>query len=296
MDDQRFDRFARLFGRRHSRRKAIAIALGATAGIVGVQRERAGAGTPCVLTCPPNVITDSQPGLCSAVVNYTAPAPIGTCGIVICDPPAGSVFNSGVPGETLVTCIAGSATCSFLVTVTDAELPIITCPANIELESADPIAVDYTPTASDNCPGVTTFCNPPSGSEFGPGMTEVVCSALENAPDQSTVTCSFNVTITAPTPTPTEPPQAGPTSVPTDVPSTEVPATEVPTAVDPTAIPGDPTATTAPVSELPNTGAGAGDRGSGMLLPLAIAGAGAAAVARLGMRGKGASDSPDMNE
>jgi hypothetical protein len=281
MDDQRFDRLARVLGNRRNRRQALVAGAGAITAGIGLSREDASAGAVCSLTCPTNLTVDTGPGLCSAVVNYPAPTTIGSCGTITCSPPSGATYPSGVPGETTVTCMSSNGpTCSFLITVQDVEIPVITCPADIEVVSAAPIAVNYTTTATDNCPGVTAVCSPPSGSDFEPGTTAVTCSAVENAPDQSTVTCTFNVTVTAPTATPTEESTTGPT----EVPATEVPATQIPGTVAPTNVPVDPTPTTAPVTELPNTGSGSGGSVAGKALPIAVAGSGIALLARLGLR------------
>jgi subtilisin-like proprotein convertase family protein len=96
-------------------------------------------------------------------------------------------------------CPAGSSgpSCSFTVTVNDTQPPTITCPANIT--TVTPICGGTTttvtypaPTASDNCPGVTAACVPPSGSTFPIGVTTVTCTATDAA--GNTATCSFTVT------------------------------------------------------------------------------------------------------
>ena len=81
---------------------------------------------PPQITCA-DIVVGNDPGECSAVVaayNVTAtgtPAPELTC-----EPPPGSVFPVGT---TTVTCTAtnsaGSATCTFTVTVLDEEAPSI---------------------------------------------------------------------------------------------------------------------------------------------------------------------------
>ena len=77
--------------------------------------------------------------------------------------------------------------------------PTITCPADI-IASADPglcskSSVTYTPTATDNLPGVTVACLPPSASSFNLGTTPVTCTATDAA--GNTNSCSFSVTIRA---------------------------------------------------------------------------------------------------
>ncbi len=56
------------------------------------------------------------------------------------------------------------------------------------------MTVNYpAPTASDNCPGVSTNCSPASGSSFPLGTTTVTCTATDVA--NLTANCSFTVTV-----------------------------------------------------------------------------------------------------
>ena len=150
------------------------------------------------ITCPAPVIHSTDPNVCTAVVNYSAPTSSGDCGPVSCNPPSGSTFNKGV---TTVTCTAQSGSmCTFTVTVVDTQAPSITCPADFKTTAGAscPIAAGKavtfaSPTVSDNCPGVTFACNPPSGSVFGVGTTTVTCTATDTSGNQSS--CTFNVTV-----------------------------------------------------------------------------------------------------
>src|SRR5206468_10019587 len=82
-------------------------------------------------------------------------------------------------GSTPFTCTASytapspsTATCSFTVTVNDTEKPTVTCPADIVVSTAAGVCssnVTFTVSATDNCPGVSTVCNPASGSSFNKG-------------------------------------------------------------------------------------------------------------------------------
>src|SRR5439155_14216247 len=47
--------------------------------------------------------------------------------------------------------------------------------------------------ATDNCPGVTVVCTPPSGSTFNLGPTMVSCTATDTS--SNTATCGFTVTV-----------------------------------------------------------------------------------------------------
>jgi hypothetical protein len=151
---------------------------------------------PCTsITCPANITQSNDPGQCGAVVNYPAPAADPACGTVTCSPPSGSFFPVGT---TTVTCTAAAGpTCSFTVTLNDTEAPTITCPPN-QIVCAAPgstgTVVNYpAPTASDNCPGVTVACVPPSGSTLPPGATTVTCTATDAS--GNTASCSFRIDV-----------------------------------------------------------------------------------------------------
>jgi len=115
--------------------------------------------TPPTITCPADVVQGNDPGLCSAVVAYPAPAVSDNCpGVtVVCAPPSGSVFPVGV---TTVSCTAtdsggATATCTFTVTVNDLEPPVITSvtasPAVLWPPNHQMVPVTLSATATDNC-------------------------------------------------------------------------------------------------------------------------------------------------
>ena len=154
-----------------------------------------------VVLCPANIVASTDSGQCTkSNVTYTATATDNCPGVTVtCNPASGATFAKGV---TTVTCTASdtagnNTTCSFTVTINDAEKPVILCPANI-VASTDSgqctkSNVTYTATATDNCPGVTVTCNPASGSNFAKDVASVTCTASDTAGNQST--CSFTVTI-----------------------------------------------------------------------------------------------------
>jgi hypothetical protein len=159
------------------------------------------------ITCPANITVPATAGACNAAVTFVAPVGTDNCSgattVRIAGPASGSVFSLGTTTVThRVTDAAGNtAQCSFTVTVTDAQNPVITCPANITA-NVDPgscsAVVTYTaPVGTDNCSGATTvrIAGPASGSTFAPGVTTITHRVTDGA--GNTATCSFTVTVIA---------------------------------------------------------------------------------------------------
>jgi len=155
---------------------------------------------PPTINCPDNVVTDTDPTRCDAVVNYPPPTVSDDCVLFtqpICTPASGSMFSKGT---TTVSCgITDSAgrmaTCSFTVMVNDTQAPSITCPGDLTIVTPSGLCtvVNYPPpTVTDNCPGVTFSCNPPSGTCFPLGTTTVTCTATDTSGNTSS--CTFTVT------------------------------------------------------------------------------------------------------
>ena len=152
--------------------------------------------------CPSNMVANTDPGQCSKTnVTFvvTAKDDCDPNPVITCNPTNGSTFQKGV---TTVNCTAtdasgNSTNCSFTVTISDKELPSVNCPLSI-IANTDPgqcskSNVLFTATASDNCPGVTVSCSPPSGSTFLKGVTTVTCTAVDAS--SNTNRCNFTVTI-----------------------------------------------------------------------------------------------------
>jgi gliding motility-associated-like protein len=155
------------------------------------------------ITCNAPITVSNDAGVCGAVVTYTNTSTDNCPGQVITQTAglaSGSVFPIGTTTNTFVVTDASgnTATCSFNVTVNDAELPTITCNAPITVSNDAGVCgavVTYTNTSTDNCPGqvITQTAGLASGSVFPIGTTTntfVVTDASGN-----TATCSFNVTV-----------------------------------------------------------------------------------------------------
>jgi len=141
---------------------------------------------PVLAACPANITQAADPGVCTALVNYTAPSATDNCSAVtvVCAPAAGTVFASGT---TTVTCTAtdGSSltdTCSFTgdgdryAAAGAGGLPGQHHPSGRSGRVHG--LVNYTaPSATDNCSAVTVVCAPAAGTVFASGTTTVTCTA-----------------------------------------------------------------------------------------------------------------------
>jgi hypothetical protein len=153
-----------------------------------------------VLTCPPVVTVCNDPGQCCAAVNLDSlVSATDNCGATLTiDPPSGTCFQVGTtPVTAIATDAAGhTSQCTFDVNVNDCEAPVVTCPADITVcndATQCSAVVNFTTSATDNCPGVSSVCVPASGSTFPVGTTAVTCTATDAAGHISQ--CSFNVTV-----------------------------------------------------------------------------------------------------
>ncbi len=163
--------------------------------------------TTLAITCPANVTATNALNTCGAAVVVPAPSASGYCGsYTLTNSFNGTANASGTypVGVTTVTWTATdprgqTASCSMTVTVTDTQLPAITCPANITVGNdagvCGAVASYVAPVGSDNCPGATTarIAGPASGSLFPNGTTTVTHRVTDAA--GNTAQCSFTVTV-----------------------------------------------------------------------------------------------------
>ncbi|HYX31147.1 MAG TPA: choice-of-anchor Q domain-containing protein, partial [Pyrinomonadaceae bacterium] len=110
----------------------------------------------CTLSCATDISVDNDADQCGAKVTFDPPTG-DSCGTITCDHSSGDFFPVG---ETTVKCSSTlGATCSFKITVKDAQQPSITAPpdAGYECKSQVPAVDPSQATASDNCdvPNVT---------------------------------------------------------------------------------------------------------------------------------------------
>jgi gliding motility-associated-like protein len=163
------------------------------------------------IVCPPD-LTIFADGDCEAVATWDPAVATDNCGIFTesCD------FNSGDSfplGTTTVTCTAtddsgNTANCSFTVTVLDTVPPVISCPADLTVNTdaglCSAVVNNIGLTFDDNCSLDTVFYQisgatlasgggDASGTNFFLGTSTVSYTAIDASGNEST--CSFTVTV-----------------------------------------------------------------------------------------------------
>ena len=160
------------------------------------------------LTCPAAMHLSTATNTCSAVATYTNPtftdncAPTTGTAVRISGLVSGSAFPLGNSNVVFQATDAAGNTrrCTMVVTVTDNQLPVITCPAPVVVNgTGSPCAATVfygSATASDNCAGTLTpflVTGLASGSSFPVGVTTNTFRAV--APNGQSSSCSFAVTV-----------------------------------------------------------------------------------------------------
>jgi len=178
------------------------------------------------LACPGDVTQNTADGVCYAVVTGIDAVYGDNCpGSVLTYTLSGASVGSGTgqlsgtqfaKGVTVVTYnvldasgnTANFRTCSFSVTVIDAQAPSMACPSNATANTAaglcTAVVSGINGTANDNCPGVTyaytstgatilSGTGNASGSTFNKGVTVVTYTATDAV--GLTFACSFTVTV-----------------------------------------------------------------------------------------------------
>ena len=154
---------------------------------------------PPVITCPADTLVYTSLQACSTFVWFQATATDDNeIATILYDPPRGSSFTVG---EHDVRCIAvdtagNTDTCTFLVTVADTVHPKVICPGDI-FAFNDPdtngATVAYSFQSWDNCPDINVITNPPPGSFFPIGSTQVVIIVTD--PSGNYRGCFFDVFV-----------------------------------------------------------------------------------------------------
>jgi hypothetical protein len=154
---------------------------------------------PILLTCPPDMVVSTDAGQCYATgVNLGASSIIGGCQTptVTNDAPAQFTLGTNFVRWTATDSCSNSTTCNQIVVVVDHESPQIVCSTNRSVaatSSSGARVVFPAPTASDNCPGVSVICVPPSGATFRIGTNTVNCTASDAS--NNSAMCSFIIRV-----------------------------------------------------------------------------------------------------
>ena len=160
------------------------------------------------MTCPAAVSLSTAVNTCSATATYTNPtftdncAPTSGTAIRISGLVSGSTFPLGNSNVVFQATDAAGNTrrCTMVVTVTDNQPPVITCPAPVVVNGTGTpctATVFYgSATASDNCAGTLTpflVAGLVSGSQFPAGVTINTFRAV--APNGQSSECTFSITV-----------------------------------------------------------------------------------------------------
>lgn len=175
--------------------------------------------TAPTISCPANISVGTDPGSCSAIVNYALPTFSDNCGVASIQQTggllSGSVFPQGNTTNSFkVTDGSGNfTTCSFVVTVTDDIVPTAVCQNKIIALNADLTASitveDINNSSYDNCGPVSV--------SISSGKTQFDCNDIGKSfpvtllvKDQQGLTssCTAQVTVTDPNSYCNQPPVA----------------------------------------------------------------------------------------
>jgi hypothetical protein len=156
---------------------------------------------PTITGCPANIVVSNDPNNCNANVFWTAPTASDNCSGVVLTTSIlpGSNFPVGTTPVTYTATDASgrTTTCTFSVTVQDTQLPTITCPAPISVNT-DPgvcfatVAALGSPITADNC-GVLGVSND-APLTFPVGPTTVTWTVTDI--HSNVQTCTQIVTVT----------------------------------------------------------------------------------------------------
>ena len=151
---------------------------------------------------PANVTTNADPGICGSTnINLGLPSADDNCGIADISNDAPSTFPSGATYVLwTATDYAGNfSVCTQLVTVVDAENPVVVCPSNVDMVvQACQIPLTNldlgTPVYSDNCAVVMSG---PAGipAAFYVGTTSIVWEAWDAAGNYGACTQLVTVSV-----------------------------------------------------------------------------------------------------
>ncbi|RPA69155.1 HYR domain-containing protein [Cyclobacteriaceae bacterium YHN15] len=149
---------------------------------------------PVISNCPADISVSNDAGSCGAVVNWTPPTATDNSGFVLLnsDFPPGTFFPIGTTAVTYtaIDAAGNTAICSFNVTISDNEKPVILFPGEIqvgnELGACEANINLNQPTVTDNCgTGIITSGirsdGLPLSAPYPLGITTITWSAEDAA-------------------------------------------------------------------------------------------------------------------
>ena len=151
------------------------------------------------ITCPANMTVDTDAGLCSAVVSYTATETTAIpASTITYDINPGSTFSLGTTTVTATaTNAVGTDQCSFTVTVEDNEAPAALCQGiTVQLDINGDISISEDAVndgSTDACGGLTFDTDITSFGCADVGSNTVTLTVTDNNSNQST--CTATVTV-----------------------------------------------------------------------------------------------------
>ncbi|MGB1031294.1 MAG: HYR domain-containing protein, partial [Flavobacteriales bacterium] len=158
------------------------------------------------IVCPENIAVNNDLGICGAVVEYELPITTDNCAVaelnLIGGLASGEVFPVGTTDVTyeVIDLYGNQTECTFAVTVSDNEAPVITaCTEDVVVENDEgacgAVVVYNLPEATDNCEvtEVLLLAGLDSGEFFEEGTTLITYGFVDAAGNQSI--CTFNVTV-----------------------------------------------------------------------------------------------------
>jgi gliding motility-associated-like protein len=152
-----------------------------------------------VITCPGNITINTDAGLCTSTATIGTATATDNCTvspIIENDAPTNFPIGNTTVIWTATDGSGNTDTCSQLVTVVDAENPVVTCPGNITINTDAGVCTSTatigTATATDNCTASPIITND-APANFPIGNTTVIWTATDAAGNIDT--CSQLVTV-----------------------------------------------------------------------------------------------------
>src|SRR5207253_1260978 len=152
------------------------------------------------LTVPSDITVSNDAGVCGALVSFTPTATDNCPGVTVESTPAsGFTFPVGTTTVSVTaTDVHGNTTTkTFTVTVNDTEKPALSLPSDITVSNDAGVCgavVTFTPTATDNCPGVGAVTSTAAAGITFPVATTTVASTAKDA-DGNTTTSNLQVAV-----------------------------------------------------------------------------------------------------